>query len=157
MFVAAASMLFGGVGYGQSDPPAANSDGLDFKQFGLLGIQDGGRRKPIDTFARESLIKLTGRSTYKGGAKTWQGNDFILSMLLDTHKWQDEPMILVSLGQLIEQLGLDKTQRRFSFAQLTALPELNRLAGEAHDLKRAEKPLSKVQNEVMRVSERLTL
>ena len=42
MFVAAASVLFGSVGYGQSDPPAANSGGLDFKQFGLLAIQDGG-------------------------------------------------------------------------------------------------------------------
>src|SRR6266568_6103738 len=64
MFVAAASILFGSVGYGQSDPPAANSGGLDFKQFGFLAIQDGGRRKPIDTFARETLIRITGRSTY---------------------------------------------------------------------------------------------
>ena len=63
MFVAAASMLFGSVGYGQSDPLAADSGGLDFKQFGLLAIQDGGRRKPIDTFAREMLIRITGRST----------------------------------------------------------------------------------------------
>ena len=137
--------------------PAADSSSLDFKQFGLLGIQDGGRRKPVDTFAREALIKLTGRSTYKSDAKTWQGNDFILSMLLDTHKWQEEPMILVSLGQLIEQLGLDQTQRRFSFTQLSALPELNRLVGEAHKLKQAEKPLSRLQNEAMAVGERLTL
>jgi cytochrome c-type biogenesis protein CcsB len=141
----------------QPDAIAGDSSGLDFKQFGLLAIQEGGRRKPVDTFARETLIKLTGRSSYKSGARMWQANDFLLSMLLDTHKWQDEPMILVSLGQLIEQLGLDKTQRRFSFAQLTALPELNRLAGEAHALKRAEKPLSRVQNEVMAVSERLAL
>ena len=42
MFVAAANMLVGTVGYGQSDPPAANSGGLGFKQFGLLAIQDGG-------------------------------------------------------------------------------------------------------------------
>jgi cytochrome c-type biogenesis protein CcsB len=137
--------------------PAADSSSLDFKQFGLLAIQDGGRRKPVDTFARETLIKITGRSTYTSGAKTWQGNDFILSMLLDTHKWQDEPMILVSLGQLIEQLGLDKTKRRFSFAQLSALPELNRLAGEAHALRKAEKPLSRLQSEVMAVTERLGL
>ena len=137
--------------------PAADSSALDFKQFGLLAIQENGRRKPIDTFARETLIKLTGRSSYTAGGKAWKGNDFILSMLLDTHKWQDEPMILVSLGQLIEQLGLDKTQRRFSYAQLTALPELNRLVGEARGLKQAEKSLSKIQNEVMRVSDRLTI
>ena len=137
--------------------PAADSSSLDFKQWGLLAIQDGGRRKPVDTFARETLIKITGRSTYTSGAKTWQATDFILSMLLDTHDWKKEPMILVSLGQLIEQLGLDKTKRRFSFAQLSALPELNRLAGEAHALRKAEKPLSRLQSEVMAVTERLGL
>ena len=105
MFVAAASMLFGSVGYGQSDPPAAHSGGLDFKQFGLLAIQDGGRRKPIDTFARETLIRITGRSTYtdKAGRK-WQPSDFVLSALLDTRDWKNEPMILISSGELIEQL-----------------------------------------------------
>ncbi len=132
MFVAAAGMLFGSVGYGQSDPPAANSGGLDFKQFGLLAIQDGGRRKPIDTFAREMLIRVTGRSTYtdKTGRK-WQPNDFVLSALLDTRDWKNEPMVLISSGQLIEQLGLDKAQRRFSFAQLTGSAELQRIASEA--------------------------
>ena len=158
MFVMAASLLFGSVGYGQSDPPAANSDGLDFKQFGLLAIQDGGRRKPIDTFARETLIRITGRSTYtdKAGRK-WQANDFVLSALLDTRDWKNEPMMLISSGQLIEQLGLDKTQRRFSFTQLTGSAELQRTASEARALKRAEKPLDRVQQEALSVNDRLTV
>ena len=42
-----------------------------------------------------------------------------------------EPMVLISSGQLVEQLGLDKTQRRFSFAQLTASAELQRLVTDA--------------------------
>ena len=54
-----------------ADMPAADSSSLDFKQWGLLAIQDGGRRKPVDTFARETLIKITGRSVYTAGAKTW--------------------------------------------------------------------------------------
>ncbi|HEV8618116.1 MAG TPA: cytochrome c biogenesis protein CcsA [Candidatus Udaeobacter sp.] len=151
-------MLFGSVGYGQSDPPAANSGGLDFKQFGLLAIQDGGRRKPIDTFAREMFIRITGRSTYtdKAGRK-WQPNDFVLSALLDTRDWKNEPMVLISSGQLIEQLGLDKTQRRFSFAQLAGSAELQRTASEARALKRAEKPLARVQQESLSVSDRLAL
>jgi len=158
MFVGAASILFGSVGYGQSDPSAANSGGLDFKQFGLLAIQDGGRRKPIDTFARETLIRITGRSTYtdKGGRR-WQPNDFVLSALLDTRDWKNEPMVLISSGQLIEQLGLDKTQRRFSFAQLTGSAELQRTANEARALKRAEKPLDRVQQESLSVNDRLAL
>jgi cytochrome c-type biogenesis protein CcsB len=141
----------------KADVPAADSSGLDFKQWGLLAIQEGGRRKPIDTFARETLIKITGRSTYTSGARTWQGTDFILSMLLDTHDWKSEPMILVSLGELRQRLGLPDEQRRFSFTQLTALPELNALADQAHAVRKAEKPLSRLQSEVMSVTERLGL
>ena len=65
--------------------------------------------------------------------------------------------MLVSYGKLKEQLGLDRTQRRFSFAQLTTMPELNRLANEAHALRKAERPLDRLQQEVMSVSERLAL
>src|SRR6266513_353937 len=137
---------------------AADAPDLDFKQWGLLAIQDGGRRKPVDTFAKETLIRITGRSTYtdKGG-RTWRPNDFVLSALIETHDWKNEPMVLISSGQLIEQLGLDKTQRRFSFAQLTGSAELQRLATEAQALKRAEKPLNRVQQEALSVSDRLTL
>jgi len=157
-FISAISLLLGGVCFAQSNPPVADSSSLDFKQWGLLAIQDGGRRKPIDTFARETLIKTTGRSSYTDTrGKTWQANDFLLSILLDTHDWKSEPMILVSVGQLIEKLGLDKTQRRFSFTQLTSLPELNALAEQAHALRKAEKPLDRLQSEVMSVSERLAI
>jgi len=136
----------------------ADSRALDFKQFGLLVIQDGGRRKPIDTFARETLIRITARSTYTDrNGRTWQPNDFILSGLLETHDWKNEPMILVSLGKLKEQLGLSKSQRRFSFVQLVGSAELQRIANEAHALKRAEKPLDRVQQEAISVSERLAL
>jgi len=155
---AAATLLFAGVSWSQSDLPAANSSNMDFKQFGLLAIQDGGRRKPIDTFAREALIRITGRSTYTDNAgRKWQPNDFVLSALLDARDWKNEPMVLISLGQLIEQLGLNKTQRRFSFAQLTGSAELQRIASEARALKRAEKPLDRLQQEALSVNDRLAL
>ena len=137
---------------------AADSGNLDSKQWGLLAIQDGGRRKPMDTFAKETLIRVTGRSAYtdKTG-RTWRPNDFVLSALIETHDWKNEPMVLISSGQLVEQLGLDKTRRRFSFAQLTGSAELQRLVTEAQALKRVEKPLTRVQQEALSVSDRLTL
>jgi cytochrome c-type biogenesis protein CcsB len=158
IFVAVVGMLFRGFACGQSDVPNTDSGGLDFKQFGLLAIQDGGRRKPIDTFARETLIRITGRSAYTDKTdRKWQANDFVLSALLETHDWKNEPIVLISSGQLIEKLGLDKTQRRFSFAQLTGSAELQRIANEAGALKRAERPLDHVQQEALSVSDRLTL
>ena len=130
---------------------------LDFRQFGLLAIQEGGRRKPIDTFARETLIKLTGRSSYtdKSG-RNWRATDFLLSALTETHDWKSEPMILVSLGKLKTDLGLPEQQRRFSFAQLSSSQELQRIVTEAQTLKRAEKELSRTQQEALSVSARLS-
>jgi cytochrome c-type biogenesis protein CcsB len=159
IFIAIATALFRGVDYAAApDVSATDSSGLDFKQWGLMAIQDGGRRKPVDTFAKETLIRITGRSTYtdKTGRK-WQPNDFVLSNLLETHDWKSEPMVLVSFGKLKEQLGLDKTQRRFSFTQLAGSAELQRIANEAQALKRAEKPLDRVQQEALGVSDQLTL
>src|SRR5204862_4195588 len=120
--------------------------------------QDGGRRKPMDTFAKETLIRVTGRSAYtdKTG-RTWRPNNFVLSALIETYDWKNEPMVLISSGQLIEQLGFDKTQRRFSFAQLTGSAELQRTANEARALKRAEKPLDRDQQEALSVNDRLAL
>jgi cytochrome c-type biogenesis protein CcsB len=146
------------VGVLASHLSAADTRDLDFKQWSLLAVQDNGRRKPLDTFARETLIRINGRSTYtdKVGRK-WQPNDFVLSALTEAHDWKDEPMVLVSFGKLKEQLGLDKTQRRFSFAQLAGSTELQRIANEAQAAKRAEKPLDRVQQEALSVSDRLTL
>ncbi len=131
---------------------------LDFKEFGLLAIQDNGRRKPIDTFARQTLIQLTGRSSYTDKAgRRWTPNDFLLSAVLETRDWKEEPMVLVSFGELKEQLGLEKTQRRFSFAQLSEAATLPQIANEAHERKRAEKPLDRLQQEALSVSDRLAL
>ena len=152
-------MLFGGIDNALSaDAPAADTSVMDFKQWGLLATQDGGRRKPVDTFAKETLIRITGKSTYTDeSGRRWQPNDFVLSALMETHDWKNEPMVLVSFGNLKEQLGLDKTQRRFSFTQLAGSAELQRLANEAQAAKRAEKPLDRVQQEALGVSDRLTL
>jgi len=159
IFAATATALFGNIDYAASaDVSASDSSALDFKQWGLVAIQEGGRRKPVDTFAKETLIRITGRSTYtdKSGRR-WQPNDFVLSALLETRDWKNEPMVLISLGKLKEQLGFDKTQRRFSFAQLAGSAELQRIATEAQALKRAEKPLNRVQQEALSVSDRATL
>src|SRR5205814_2647440 len=71
--------------------------------------------------------------------------------------WTSGAVLMISCGQLIEQLGLDKTPRRFSFVQLTGSTELQRLVTEAQALKRAEKPLTRVQQEAVSVSDRLAL
>ena len=70
-------------------PAAAHAElqEADFKQWGLLAVQDEGRRKPLDTFAHDALLKLTGgifpgMDLYKDTAgRVWHPNDFFLSVV----------------------------------------------------------------------------
>lgn len=138
----------------------------DFKQWGLLAVQDNGRRKPLDTFARESLLKLSGRSAWTDTAgRRWSANEFLLSMLAgEDRDWNQEPLILVNYHPLAQHLGLDPERRRFSFAQLAGSPELRRLAAEVQqsqptrrNIDGSEAPPDPLTREVLAVSERVTL
>ena len=134
------------------------AESLDFNQWGLLAIQDGGRRKPVDTFAKETLLRLTGQTSYADQSKrAWSPNDFILSMLLETKDWKKEPLILVGYRPLVQELGLDATRKRFSFEELANAPQINVLAQEARALRARNQELSRKLKEAESVVSRLEL
>lgn len=134
------------------------AESLDFNQWGLLAIQDGGRRKPVDTFARETLLRLSGLTTYKAAdGRSWTPNEFLLSMLLETHDWKKEPMILLPYHPLAVELGLDPARRRFSFQELATAPKLGALVQEARDLRKASKEVERKLKEAENVETRLEL
>src|SRR5207302_4005848 len=140
--------------------PAFGADSLDYTQWSQLAIQDGGRRKPVDTFAKETLLRLTGKTTYAASNRKWQPNEFILSMLLDDSiQWQKEPLILIEYRPLAARLKLDLARKPFcfSFEELTNIPALNDLVREAHELRQQEKELNRMQKEAETVAGRLSL
>ena len=145
---------------------AGTLDEPDFRQWGLLAVQDNGRRKPLDTFARESLLKLSGRPAWTDAAgRRWSANEFVLSILSgEGRDWTKEPLILVNYHPLAQRLGLDGEQRRFSFEQLVGAGELGRLAAEAQasqparrNVDGSETPPDPLTREVLAVAERVTL
>ncbi len=136
---------------------AVLAETLDFNQWGLLAIQDGGRRKPIDTFSKETILRLTGKSTYLSGTTTWTADDIILSMLLETHDWKKEPMILIGYKPLVEEIGLDATRKLFSFTEITAANKLLDIVRNAQETEKAGKEVPRNLKEAENVMNRLEL
>jgi len=130
---------------------------LNFDAWGKLAIQDNGRRKPIDSFAYESLVRISGKSDLTAGSRAWSADEWVLSMLLDTYKWEKEPMILVASRPLVLKLGLDGDRKRFSFEELSASAKLKAIALEAHNLRTAEESLDREHQEAEDVTQRLIL
>jgi cytochrome c-type biogenesis protein CcsB len=85
-----------------------------------VAIQDGGRLKPLDTFARESARRIGGARPFTGG-ETVAGRDavdWVLDMLADPGRWQREPVVRVSHADVRARLGLSAERDRYSYAEL---------------------------------------
>jgi cytochrome c-type biogenesis protein CcsB len=130
---------------------------LDFKEWGLLAVQDDGRRKPMDTMARETLVRLTGQREVQAFGQKWQPSDFMLSMLLDTHDWRKESILLVGFRPLTERLSLDPTRKQFSYMDLAHATALSTLVEEAHETRdEGDKP-DRLHQEAENVAGRMAL
>jgi cytochrome c-type biogenesis protein CcsB len=130
---------------------------LDFKEWGLIAVQDGGRRKPMDTLARETLVRLSGQREVTAFGQTWEPSDFLLSMLLDSHDWRREPILLVGFRPLAEKLGLDTTKKQFSYMDMAHATTLATLVQEAHDVRDAGDKPDKLHEEAENVAGRMAL
>ena len=131
--------------------------GLDFKEWGLIAVQDGGRRKPMDTLASETLVRLTGQRQVTAFGQVWKPSDFMLSMLLDTHDWRKEPILLVDFRPLAEKLGLDLTRKHFSYMDLAHAVALPTLVEEAHDTRDAGGKPDRLHTEAENLAGRMSL
>ena len=84
-----------------------------------LAVQDGGRVKPLDTFARESARRITGGRAF--GAESVRGLDpveWVVAMMADPEGWKDAPIVRVSHAGLRSAVGLSTTRDRYSFREL---------------------------------------
>ena len=84
-----------------------------------LAVQLDGRKKPLDTVARETVAQIHGKINYTtiDGEKL----DYLqtyLSLWFNNRDWNQEPFILLSYRPLKEQLGLNSDRKYFSFSEL---------------------------------------
>ncbi|HUG54838.1 MAG TPA: cytochrome c biogenesis protein CcsA [Vicinamibacteria bacterium] len=84
-------------------------------------VQDGGRVKPLDTFARESARRITGARAF--GAESVGGLDpveWVVAAMADPEKWKDAPIVRVGHAGLRETTGLPAGRDRYSFRELAS-------------------------------------
>lgn len=86
-----------------------------------VAVQDGGRIKPLDTYARFSLLQLSGRSKLRvadGGSMS--ALDWLLECLLDEARARERAVFLIENPEVMDALGLsrDIPRTRFSHAQI---------------------------------------
>lgn len=94
--------------------------------FGAIAIQDQGRIKPLDTFARSQLLTYQGKSTYDGGsAMSW-----FMTLLLDPEKAYDQRIFKLRTDEVVESMSVpvNEDDHTYSFKEIG--DGLNRISAD---------------------------
>jgi ABC-type transport system involved in cytochrome c biogenesis permease subunit len=125
-----------------------------------IAIQDGGRVKPLDTFARETSRKLTGARAF--GAESVKGLEpveWLLAVLAAPERWRDEPFIRVTHAGLRQSAQLPTGKDRYSYAELTQHKGFLDAAESVHDKLRKDREakLDPIEKEIATLYDDLAL
>ncbi len=127
-----------------------------------LVVQQGGRKKPLDTVAQETVAKIHGKTTYQhedanGNRVTESAMETFLSLWLNNRNWNEEPFVLVSYRPLKERVGLPVDEKYFSFKTLMGNAELGSVVRSAHEKELKDEDLTRDEREALTIEDRLTL
>lgn len=126
---------------------------MNLDAFKALPIMDGGRVKPLDTYARSTLLQLSSKSSYQGKpAIAW-----LAKVMFDPRGSVDDKVFRINNPEVAYSLGIEpQTDSRYTFAQLgPAISKLFELAEAASRVD--EKQRTPVETELIRVANNLNL
>ena len=124
--------------------------GPELQPLREIAIQDGGRTKPLDSFARELAKRVQGARAF--GFETIAGlepTEWLLATLAAPERWKAEPIVKVTHAGLRQAAGLPADKDRYSFQELADHKGLqDALARVREKLDRNEDP-DPVEREVL--------
>ncbi|MBK6910274.1 MAG: cytochrome c biogenesis protein CcsA [bacterium] len=117
---------------------ALAADDFNWSRAGQIIVQDGGRLKPLDTFARELVGDIVGKDEYEGQHPV----ETYFRWMSDGSRWSEMPIIYLPKGDLHRELGLPTGHGSlYSIAELHGKPRLMQIVMEAQEAQKAgDKP-----------------
>jgi ABC-type transport system involved in cytochrome c biogenesis permease subunit len=129
--------------------------GFDLDAFMRLPVLEGGRIKPLDSVARNSLLMLRGQQSYVQDGRTTGPGEWLLDMLFRPDIADTAPVFVVNDPEVLGLIGLRQTADRY-FPFSTFVPHLEEIEKQARAARAVdEKQRSRYQGAVVNLFERL--
>ena len=128
-----------------------SASSVSLHEFQRIPVLYGGRKMPMDTFARQVLIQLSGLQTVeKKEAISW-----FAEVIFTPDQTSAYPVFLINHPDVVQALGVTpKKRRRYSYAELhQSIPALLEKANQAQSI--APDKQSLVEKELIRVASNL--
>ncbi len=103
-----------------------------------LPVQDAGRLKPFDSFARELLEMIYGKTTLEGK----QAYEIVLTWLLSPQAWQGKELFEVRNHEVLKGLGLNPERRYFKGEEIFSNERFSTLRQELQEKRESKEKLT---------------
>ena len=108
-------------------------------------ILSDGRVKPLLTYANETALAVTGRESFDGLSSL----ELLWGYVLEPVEFKSRPYVRVDSLELKARLGLEASEKRFSFDALIDHPEFRELVGLALQRQQAKVELSRLERDAL--------
>jgi ABC-type transport system involved in cytochrome c biogenesis permease subunit len=125
-------------------PPKTAKDNFDFAKFGKIPVLVGGRVKPLDTVARNSLLIIHGKQELRlegGPAGAGSAMQWFTDVLFNAPVADQYPVFVVQNADVLGLFGWEQSDRKyFSFAEFTPfLKQIDEQGAQADKLEAVQR------------------
>jgi ABC-type transport system involved in cytochrome c biogenesis permease subunit len=144
--------------------PARPVGGFDLEAFGHLPVLEGGRVKPVDSVARNSLLMIRSKQSVRYdpdgegpiAARSIGAGEWLLDVLFRPDLADKYPVFVIDDPEVLGLMGLEQSGRYFSFEAIAPhLGEVQRQAQAAHQIDAKQR--TRFQSAIVNLFERAYL
>ena len=134
----------------------APKTGLPLAAVSRLPVLEGGRVKPLDSFARNALLVIRGTQSLPVEGKTMSATEWLLDVMYRPEAADTRKVFVIDDPDVLGLLGLQQSDRRFAYWQIE--PKRDEVGSQAQRAEKLEASRrSRFQSAVISLSHRLDL
>ncbi len=125
-------------GIGAGDLGGGSSGAMPLEGLARIPVSAGGRTKPLDTYARNELLRMSGKQTYEGDGGSRPAIEWLLELWTKPEAAAERRVFRIDHPDVRSLLALtDATRTRFSWSEIAPkLEEIFRQAQLASEISR---------------------
>lgn len=128
-----------------------------WESLGKIPVQDSGRIKPFDSFARETMQLVYGKQTYKTSEKKRNAIEVVYTWMLLPQVWAEKEILQIRFHEVKKALGLKVEKTYFAPAEILRNQRLQALLQELREQIEAEERLSPYFQALQRLQNQMSV
>jgi ABC-type transport system involved in cytochrome c biogenesis permease subunit len=130
---------------------------MDVGAFARVPVLEGGRVKPLDSVARNSLLVIRSQQSFRFNDRTVGPDEWLLDVLFRPDVADDQPIFVINDPDVLGLIGIKQSaERYFSFHTLVPhIEEIQKQADTAHPIE--AKTRTRFQSAIVNLFDRLYL